>query len=102
MFGTDIPGLTDKEIEESLWYYYFDVPKTINYILSVPPDRLGKLTVLISRKINMERRNSIRRRRRRSRALHRPRRPLQKVHYLLYVLRCFPTLIYYRRYPGGT
>ncbi|KAG0641610.1 P-loop containing nucleoside triphosphate hydrolase protein [Tuber brumale] len=25
---------TDKEIEESLWYYYFDVSKTINYILS--------------------------------------------------------------------
>lgn len=34
IFGQDIPGLTDAEIEESLWYYYFDVPKTVNYILS--------------------------------------------------------------------
>ncbi|PUU73977.1 hypothetical protein B9Z19DRAFT_494204 [Tuber borchii] len=31
--GTEIP-VTDKEIQESLWYYYFDVSKTINYILS--------------------------------------------------------------------
>ncbi|RPA90658.1 hypothetical protein L873DRAFT_1717084 [Choiromyces venosus 120613-1] len=31
--GTDIP-VTDKEIRESLWYYYFDVSKTIDYILS--------------------------------------------------------------------
>lgn len=25
---------TDKEIRESLWYYFFDVEKTVNYILS--------------------------------------------------------------------
>lgn len=25
---------TDKEIQESLWYYFFDVEKTVNYILS--------------------------------------------------------------------
>lgn len=30
-----IPGLTDAEIEESLYYYYFDVEKTINYLLSM-------------------------------------------------------------------
>jgi hypothetical protein len=29
----NIPTLTDNEIEESLWYYYFDVEKTVNYIL---------------------------------------------------------------------
>lgn len=39
VLGTDIPGLTDPNIEESLWYYYFDVTKTVNYILSAfqPP-----------------------------------------------------------------
>lgn len=30
----DLPGLTDENIQESLWYYYFDVEKTVNYILS--------------------------------------------------------------------
>jgi len=24
----------DKDIEESLWYYYFDVAKTVDYVLS--------------------------------------------------------------------
>lgn len=33
----DIPGLTDENIQESLWYYYFDVEKTVNYILSKTP-----------------------------------------------------------------
>lgn len=33
--GDGIPGLKDGEIEESLWYYYFDVEKTVNYILSM-------------------------------------------------------------------
>ena len=27
-------SVTDREIEESLYYYYYDVPKTVNYILS--------------------------------------------------------------------
>jgi hypothetical protein len=31
----NVPGLTDAEIEESLYYYYFDVEKTINYLLSM-------------------------------------------------------------------
>ncbi|KAI5787746.1 P-loop containing nucleoside triphosphate hydrolase protein [Pyronema domesticum] len=33
VLGT-VPGLTDAEIEESLYYYYFDVEKTINYLLN--------------------------------------------------------------------
>jgi hypothetical protein len=45
IFGSDIPGLTDTEIEDSLWYYYFDVSKTVNYILSVPALGLDDLVV---------------------------------------------------------
>lgn len=26
-------GLTDKEIKDALWYYYFDQEKTISYLL---------------------------------------------------------------------
>ena len=26
------PALTDDAIMESLWYYYFDVEKTVNYL----------------------------------------------------------------------
>ena len=33
VLGPDVP-VTDTEIEESLWHYYYDVEKTINYILS--------------------------------------------------------------------
>jgi len=32
--GTDVP-VTDREIEESLWHYYYDVEKTVNYLLSI-------------------------------------------------------------------
>ena len=27
-------GITDKEIEDSLWHYYYDIDKTVNYLLS--------------------------------------------------------------------
>lgn len=27
--------ITDEEIQESLWHYYYDVEKTVNYILSM-------------------------------------------------------------------
>lgn len=37
VLGHDLPGLTDEKIQESLWYYYFDLEKTINYILSKTP-----------------------------------------------------------------
>lgn len=31
------PGvvITDQEIQESLWYYYYDIEKTVNYIISM-------------------------------------------------------------------
>ncbi|KAI5778191.1 elongation factor Tu [Geopyxis carbonaria] len=35
ILGNDIPGLKDSQIEESLWYYYFDVSKTIDYLLNI-------------------------------------------------------------------
>ena len=33
--GSHLPGIADKEIEESLWYYYFDVDKSITWLRSV-------------------------------------------------------------------
>ena len=38
--GTNFP-VTDQEIEDSLYYYYYDVEKTVNYLLST--DRLYAL-----------------------------------------------------------
>jgi elongation factor 1 alpha-like protein len=35
ILGADVPDVTDKEIQESLWHYYYDVGKTVDYILSV-------------------------------------------------------------------
>ncbi|KAH0562499.1 hypothetical protein GP486_002809 [Trichoglossum hirsutum] len=32
--GGDIPGLTDKAIEDALWHYYYDVEKSVAYLLS--------------------------------------------------------------------
>lgn len=31
--GPDI-AVTDKEIQDSLWHYYYDVAKTVTYLLS--------------------------------------------------------------------
>ena len=31
----DIPGVTDKAIEEALWHYYYDVEKSVTYLLSM-------------------------------------------------------------------
>lgn len=33
VLGPDLK-VTDEEIQESLWHYYYDVEKTVNYILS--------------------------------------------------------------------
>ena len=33
----DVPDVTDREIEESLWYYYYDVDKTVAYLTSTGP-----------------------------------------------------------------
>ncbi|KAI5807426.1 P-loop containing nucleoside triphosphate hydrolase protein [Peziza echinospora] len=34
VIGSEIPGLSDKKIEDTLWDYYYDVEKTVNYILN--------------------------------------------------------------------
>lgn len=34
VIGYDIPDLTDESIQETLWFYYFDVAKSITYLLS--------------------------------------------------------------------
>ncbi len=34
--GPDFPA-TDQEIEDSLYYYYYDVQKTVHYLLSMDP-----------------------------------------------------------------
>lgn len=33
VLGPDL-SVTDKEIEDSLWHYYYDIEKTINYLIS--------------------------------------------------------------------
>lgn len=32
ILGTEGIVVTDAEIEESLWHYYYDVDKTVNYL----------------------------------------------------------------------
>jgi elongation factor 1 alpha-like protein len=34
VIGDDILGVTDKAIEEALWHYYYDVEKSVTYLLS--------------------------------------------------------------------
>ena len=33
VLGFDFPA-TDKEIQDSLWHYYYDVEKSVSYLLS--------------------------------------------------------------------
>ncbi len=33
VLGDDVP-FTDREIQDSLWHYYYDIAKTVNYLLS--------------------------------------------------------------------
>ena len=33
VIGTEV-SISDKEIEDSLWHYYYDVDKTVNYLIS--------------------------------------------------------------------
>ena len=33
VLGPDI-AVTDKEIQDSLWHYYYDIEKTVTYLLS--------------------------------------------------------------------
>lgn len=32
--GGDVPAITDKEIQEALWHYYYDVEKSVTYLLN--------------------------------------------------------------------
>ncbi|EWC46452.1 hypothetical protein DRE_04395 [Drechslerella stenobrocha 248] len=34
VIGDDIPLITDDKIEETLWYYYFDIERSITYLLN--------------------------------------------------------------------
>jgi len=36
--GPDFP-VSDQDIEDSLYYYYYDIQKTVNYLLSKPGDQ---------------------------------------------------------------
>lgn len=31
--GDGVPGVTDKDIQEALWHYYYDVEKSVNYLI---------------------------------------------------------------------
>lgn len=31
--GGDVPGITDTDIQEALWHYFYDVEKSVNYLL---------------------------------------------------------------------
>jgi len=34
VLGPDVPGITDKDIQEALWHYYYDVGKSVTYLLN--------------------------------------------------------------------
>ncbi|KAF3932357.1 hypothetical protein ABW20_dc0108770 [Dactylellina cionopaga] len=34
VIGDDVPALTDDKIQETLWYYYFDIERSITYLLN--------------------------------------------------------------------
>lgn len=42
VLGDDVP-VTNKEIEDSLWHYYYDIDKTVKYLLSGMPPSLKTL-----------------------------------------------------------
>ncbi|KAI9681843.1 MAG: Hsp70 suppressor, GTPase facilitates ribosomal subunit dissociation [Trizodia sp. TS-e1964] len=39
--GSDVPGITDKAIRESLWHYYYDVEKTVTWLLG----KIAKISI---------------------------------------------------------
>lgn len=45
-FGQDVPGITDKDIQEALWHYYYDLDKSVNYLLqkAMPKEEKKKKT----------------------------------------------------------
>lgn len=44
--GNDVPGITDKDIQEALWHYYYDLDKSVTYLLqkSMPKEENKKKT----------------------------------------------------------
>lgn len=48
--GDGVPGVTDKDIQEALWHYYYDVEKSVNYLIqSRMPKEEKKKKVKVSR-----------------------------------------------------
>jgi hypothetical protein len=39
--GADVPDVTDREIQEALWHYYYDVGQTVTYILDTRAKKSG-------------------------------------------------------------
>jgi hypothetical protein len=39
--GPDVPDVTDREIQEALWHYYYDVGQTVTYILDTRAKKVG-------------------------------------------------------------
>ena len=39
--GPDVPDVTDREIQEALWHYYYDVGQTVTYILDARAKKAG-------------------------------------------------------------
>ena len=39
--GSDVPDVTDREIQEALWHYYYDIGQTVTYILDTRPKKAG-------------------------------------------------------------
>lgn len=39
--GADVPGVTDIDIQEALWHYYYDVEKTVEWLLELRTSREG-------------------------------------------------------------
>ena len=42
VLGSDVM-VSDKDIQDSLWYYFYDVEKTVNYILGMPSTILSQI-----------------------------------------------------------
>lgn len=39
--GPDVPNVTDREIQEALWHYYYDIGQTVTYILDTRAKKAG-------------------------------------------------------------
>lgn len=42
VIGNDVPGITDSQIQEALWHYYYDVGKSVTYLLNFQCLAAGK------------------------------------------------------------